>query len=110
MPGPLINIFGVVACAHGGIVQLKGDPKCVAGGSPIVRLVDLIGSPIIGCSQAGDGKVPCTIVVAVTNGITKKMNSIIGPYITQDLIGITNGTPNNTLSCVSPGQFKAIEI
>jgi hypothetical protein len=110
MPGPLINASGVVICAHGGKTQLKGDPKCIAGGSPVVRLDDLIGAPIGGCTQVGDGKVPCTVVVTITNGITKKMQSSTGPYITQDLVGVTNGVPVNALSCVSAGQNKAIEI
>ena len=110
MPGLLINQNGVVVCQHGGVATLsKGDTKCILDGSPAVRLNDLIGSPISGCSQIGSGKSPCTVVTAITSGITKKILSTSGPYTTQDLVGVTNGSPVNILSCSNPGQTKTIE-
>lgn len=110
MPIPLVNQNSVIVCQHGGVTTLsKGDPKCILRGSRAIRIGDLIGSTISGCSQIGSGKSPCTVVVSVTSGITRKLLSTSGPYIKQDLIGVTNGSPVNILTCSSPGQIKTIE-
>ena len=49
---PLLTTNAVLMCPHGGQVTLiPRQVQVLAQGAPVLRLVDLIGAPIVGCTQ-----------------------------------------------------------
>jgi hypothetical protein len=76
-------------------------------GGMVMRETDLIGSPIIGCTQpASFGSKPCTTVVSTVPGSGSNPRVLVGglPVHTQTLTGLTDGVPPGTIQVISPGQ------
>jgi hypothetical protein len=80
--------------------------QVLAQGAPVLRLVDLIGAPIVGCAQPPTpATVPCTLVVSALPGSTSLIVTVNGvPALTATAIGITNGVPPAVVTVISPGQ------
>jgi hypothetical protein len=95
-----------IICAHGGQVQLvPKQQKVLIEGGFVLCEPDLVGSPIVGCPQAGPGIKPCTAIVSTIPGSTSPTTSVDGrPVYVQTLSGLTDGVPPGTIICVSPGQ------
>ena len=57
-------------CPHGGQVTLiPRQFQVLAQGAPVLRLVDLVGAPIVGCLQPPTpATVPCTAIVSPLPG------------------------------------------
>ena len=80
--------------------------QVLAQGAPVLRLVDLIGAPSVGCTQPPTpATVPCTLVVSPLPGSTSLTVSIGGiPALIATAKGITNGVPPGVVTVISPGQ------
>jgi hypothetical protein len=105
---PLLTVNAVLMCPHGGQVTLiPRQVQVLAQGAPILRLVDLIGAPIVGCTQPPTGPtLPCTLVVSPLPGSTSLTVSINGiPALIATATAITNGVPPGVVTVISPGQF-----
>jgi hypothetical protein len=105
---PLLTVNAVLMCPHAGQVTLiPRQVQVLAQGAPILRLVDLIGAPIVGCTQPPTGAtVPCTLVVSPLPGSTSLTVSINGiPALIATATAITNGVPPGVVTVISPGQF-----
>jgi len=105
---PLLTVNAVLMCPHAGQVTLiPRQVQVLAQGAPILRLVDLIGAPIVGCTQPPTGAtVPCTLVVSPlpgSNSLTVSINGI--PALIATATAITNGVPPGVVTVISPGQF-----
>lgn len=104
---PVLTTNAVLMCPHGGQVKLiPRQLQVFAQGAPILRLVDLIGAPIVGCTQpATPATVPCTVVVSALPGSTSLTVSIGGiPALVATATAITNGVPPGVATVISPGQ------
>jgi len=105
---PVLTTNAVLVCSHGGQVTLiPRQVQVFAQGAPILRLVDLIGAPIVGCSQPPTPvTVPCTAVVSPLPGSTSLTVSVNGiPALIATTTAITNGVPPGVVTVISPGQF-----
>ena len=103
----VVTSSAVIMCAHGGKVTLVPRQSTVtAGGSPVMREGDLVGSPIIGCAQAPSTNTkPCTTVVSTLPGGSKPTVAAGGmPVHIDTLTGMTDGVPPGVITVVSPGQ------
>lgn len=81
--------------------------QVLAQGAPVLRLVDLIGAPIVGCLQPPTpATVPCTAIVSPlpgSNSLTVMINGV--PALIATATAITNGVPPGVVTVLSPGQF-----
>lgn len=105
---PLVTTNAVLMCPHGGQVTLMPrQVQVLAQGAPVLRLVDLIGAPIVGCAQPPTpATVPCTLVVSPLPGSTSLTVMINGiPALIASATAITNGVPPGIVTVISPGQF-----
>jgi hypothetical protein len=105
---PLLTTNAVLMCPHGGQVTLiPRQVQVLAQGAPVLRLVDLIGAPIVGCTQPPTGAtVPCTLVVSPLPGSTSLTVTINGiPALIATATAITDGVPPGVVTVISPGQF-----
>jgi hypothetical protein len=80
--------------------------QVLAQGAPVLRLVDLVGAPIVGCLQPPTPTtVPCTLVVSPLPGSTSLTVTINGiPVLVATATAITNGVPPGVVTVISPGQ------
>jgi hypothetical protein len=105
---PLLTTNAVLMCPHGGQVTLiPRQFQVLAQGAPVLRLVDLVGAPIVGCLQPPTpATVPCTLVVSPLPGSTSLTVMISGiPALIATATAITNGVPPGVVTVISPGQF-----
>jgi len=105
---PLLTTNAVLMCPHGGqVTLLPRQLQVLAQGAPVLRLVDLIGAPIVGCLQPPTpATVPCTAVVAPLPGSTSLVVTINGiPALIATATALTNGVPPGVVTVISPGQF-----
>jgi hypothetical protein len=105
---PILTVNAVLMCPHGGQVTLiPRQVQVLAQGAPILRLVDLIGAPIVGCTQPPTpATVPCTLVVSPLPGSTSLKVSVNGiPALIATATAVTNGMPPGVVTVISPGQF-----
>lgn len=66
MPGPLVHLGAVVACAHAGqATPASPNPRVTVGGQPVVTLA----SPwaVAACGLAASGGTPCATAQFVTS-------------------------------------------
>ena len=115
MPFPILNTNAIVTCVHGGKVQLIPKlPTVTIGGAPVLRLGDVMTSPISGpppCPVVpSPGSKPCTLV-AVDPATWVQPTVIVGgqPVLVQKPgpSGTTDGVPpvpNAGLMCTFAGQ------
>jgi hypothetical protein len=105
---PILTVNAVLMCPHGGQVTLiPRQVQVLAQGAPILWLVDLIGAPIVGCTQPPTpATVPCTLVVSPLSGSTSLTVSVNGiPALIATATAVTNGVPPGVVTVISPGQF-----
>lgn len=104
----LVNSNATLMCIHGGRVTLTPKQTTVtAGGAPIMRESDIMGSPIIGCAQPpSPGTKPCTAVISIIPMSGTAATVMVGglPAHTQTLTGMTDGVPPGTVQVMDPGQ------
>lgn len=106
----LLNTGAVLKCPHmGTVVLIPKQFQVLAQGLPVLRAIDVIGAPIVGCLQPPTpATVPCTLVVSVLPGSTSLTVSVLGvPALTQTLTAVTNGVPPGLVTVMLPGQAVA---
>jgi hypothetical protein len=96
-----------VMCAHGGTVTLIPRQSVVTiRGAPVMCVPDVIGAPIVGCTQPPTPTTkPCTTVVSTLPG-SWSLNVLVGgkPAYLATLTGMTDGVPPSPITVVNPGQ------
>jgi hypothetical protein len=102
-------------CIHGGQVMLiPSQTEVTAGGGAVMCAMDLQTAPIVGCTQAGPGIVPCTLIVTTEPVIVPSTSVSIGgaPALTVAAVGapggMTNGNPPGMIVCADPGQVTVM--
>jgi hypothetical protein len=103
---PIVTTNDTVICTHGGTVVLTPKQGTVtAGGGALLRETDLIGAPIVGCTQPPSiSSKPCTTVVSTLPGGSAPAVLVGGlPAHVSTLSGITDGVPPGTISVVASG-------
>ena len=103
---PIVTTNDTIICIHGGTVVLTPKQGVVtASGGPVLRETDLIGAPIVGCTQPPSiSSKPCTTVVSTLPGGSAPTVLVGGlPAHVSTLSGITDGVPPGTISVVAPG-------
>lgn len=103
---PIVTTNDTIMCIHGGIVVLTPKQGAVtASGGAVLRETDLIGAPIVGCTQPPTiSSKPCTTVVSTLPGGSAPTVLVGGlPAHVSTLSGITDGVPPGTISVVAPG-------
>jgi hypothetical protein len=114
MPSPIVTSAAKIMCAHGGQVTLiPKQMKVLAGGSPVLCVGDLMGSPIVGCAQPPTpATAPC---LAVASEIPIPMvgmspTVLVGgkPVLLAGINGVTTGVPPSPLIVAFPGQTTAL--
>lgn len=96
-----------IICAHGGRVTLiPRQSRVTIQGGAVLCEPDLVGAPIIGCTQPPSPSTkPCTTVVSTLPGSSSPTVTVEGrPAYVQTLSGITDGVPPSPITVVSPGQ------
>lgn len=104
----VLNADASIGCGHGGSVQITpGQQRFTAGGSPVLAVGDLDGTPITGCTQltvAATGTVQCTAVASLAGGGAARLSVGGRPVLLETLGGVTNGSPPGVLTVLAPGQ------
>jgi hypothetical protein len=103
---PVVTINDTIICTHGGTVVLTPKQGTVtASGGAVLRETDLIGAPIVGCTQPPSiSSKPCTTVVSTLPGGSAPTVLVGGlPAHVSALSGITDGVPPGTISVVASG-------
>jgi len=106
MPGVVTSNARII-CAHGGQVTLIPSQTTVTiQGGAVLCEPDLVGAPIVGCTQpASPSSKPCTAVVSTLPGSSSPQILVGGrPAYIQTLSGITDGVPPGVITVVNPGQ------
>lgn len=104
---PVLNAQATLLCPHGGrVTVIPGQQQVLAGGAPVLRVSDLMGAPIAGCTlPPTPATVPCTVVAAVLPGSWATTVTAMGePVLLQTLVAMTNGVPPGPVVVASPGQ------
>src|SRR5262245_10764839 len=94
----------ILMCPHGGHVQVIPQQfKVLAGGAPVLRVIDLEGAPIIGCPvPPTPATVPCTAVDVVTP--TSTVLVLGEPVLVDPVVALTDGVPPGPVTVIEPGQ------
>jgi hypothetical protein len=112
VPAPVLNITADIMCVHGGKVTLiPKQVKVLVGGAPALRVGDVMGSPIVGCTLPPSPTTkPCTLVVseipAPGVGMSPTSMAVGAPLLLQGLSGVTDSVPPGTIIVASAGQAK----
>lgn len=108
---PVITSNAVITCIHGGQVVLvpKQMQVTILGGSVMCE-GDLVGSPIVGCTQPPTPSTkPCTTVVSTLPGSSNPFVTVLGrPVHIATLTGVTDGVPPGAIAVVDPGQTVVV--
>jgi hypothetical protein len=87
------------------VPQLPG--KVSIDGATVLCVGDLLGAPIVGCTQAASGTKPCTVVGPPMPGSWSLNVSIDGrPVHIDTFTAPTDGAPPGTVAVVFAGQGK----
>jgi hypothetical protein len=114
MPTPIVTTAAKIMCAHGGQVTLIPKQfKVLAGGSPVMCVGDLVGSPIVGCAQPPTpATAPCLVVASEIPipmvGMNPRVLVMGKPVLLAGINGVTSGVPPSPLIVTFPGQTKAM--
>ncbi|HSI79032.1 MAG TPA: hypothetical protein VK919_00130 [Solirubrobacterales bacterium] len=106
---PLVTTNAQIFCAHGGRVVLTPRQSTVTiEGGAVLCEPDLIGAPIVGCTQVPSPSTkPCTTVVSTLPGSSSPTIAVAGRAVyVQTLSGLTDGVPPGAIAVVSPGQTR----
>jgi hypothetical protein len=104
---PILTSQAVVMCAHGGQVRpIPGQMQVTIQGAPVLCVPDLLGAPIVGCTQPPTlATKPCTVVAATLPGSWSLKVTVGGrPLYLATLSGLTDGVPPSPLVVTYPGQ------
>jgi hypothetical protein len=114
MASPIVNANAKIMCAHGGqVTMLPKQMTVLAGGSPVFRVGDLVGSPIVGCAQPPTpATAPCLAVASEIPIPMVGMNPqiLVGgkPVLLAGINGVTTGVPPSPLLVAFPGQTTVL--
>ena len=115
MPFPILTSNAVVQCVHGGVVTLSPKQTSVQiDGGFVMRVGDLVGSPIACPVPPSLGSKPCTLVVADPVNWASPTVTVLGqPVLVQMPApgGTTDGVPPVPLAglmCSFAGQTKVV--
>jgi hypothetical protein len=97
-----------LACVHGGQVTVPPLPGPVSiDGATVLCMGDIVGAPIVGCTQLAPGTKPCTTVGAPLPGSCSPTVSVAGrPVYLDTFTASTDGSPPGMVSVLFPGQGK----
>jgi hypothetical protein len=105
----ILTSNAVLTCAHGGIVTvLPRQTQVMIAGGAVLRLTDLVGAPIVGCTQTVPPMKPCTTIPAppyVGFAPTVLVGGI--PVLLQTFQALTDGAPPGIVSVTFAGQALA---
>jgi hypothetical protein len=111
VPFPAINGSAVIQCIHQGKVNvIPKQMQVTIGGSPAIRLTDVLGSPIVCPVPPSPGSKPCLAVVAPPPLWASKTVMVGGMPLLMQMpgpSGTTDGVPpvpNAGLICSFAGQ------
>jgi hypothetical protein len=97
MPFPALNSSAVITCTHGGkVTAIPKQMQVTMGGSPALRLTDLMGSPIICTVPPTPSTKPCLTVVAPPQIWASKTVTVGGLPLLMQMpgpSGTTDGVP-----------------
>jgi hypothetical protein len=105
----ILTSQAVIMCAHGGQVRpIPGQMKVTIQGAPVLCVPDLLGAPIVGCTQPPTPTTkPCTLVASTLPGSWSLKVTVGGrPAYLATLNGLTDGVPPSPLVVTFPGQVK----
>lgn len=104
----VLTMGATIACPHGGSVMIvSGRTKLTVDGNPVLTAADLIGAPILGCTNTAPGFTPCLAVASVLAGFSTRLAVDGQPVLLETATGMTNGTPGPfPWSVRSAGQSK----
>ncbi|HYF27008.1 MAG TPA: hypothetical protein VD931_14790 [Baekduia sp.] len=104
---PVLTSLATVMCPHGGRVTLipRQTTVLIQGGSVLCE-PDLVGAPIVGCTQpATPTTKPCTVVLATLPGSTSPKVMAVGrPVYVATLTATTDGVPPAVVTVINAGQ------
>lgn len=103
----IVTSTAVIQCSHQGIVTLipRQTQVSITGGFVLCE-PDLVGAPIVGCTQPPTPVTkPCTTVVSTLPGSSAPNIAVVGrpPYL-QTLVGVTDGVPPGAVTVAFAGQ------
>jgi hypothetical protein len=104
----MLNAEAVIMCVHGGrVVPIPSQTLVLIEGTPALRLVDLVGAPVVGCPLPwGHGTKPCTATIAPLPGSWSLTVEVVGgPALLATATGMTNSFPPGTFGVRFPGQL-----
>lgn len=104
---PILTAQAVIVCAHGGQVRAVPRQSTVTiAGSPVLCVPDLLGAPVVGCTQPPSPTTkPCTTVVSTLPGSwSVKVTAGGRPVYLATLSGLTDGVPPAPIVCTFAGQ------
>jgi hypothetical protein len=111
MPVPVLTTNAVIMCAHTGQVMLAPrQAKAICTGGPALCVPDLVGAPIVGCTQAPSTNTkPCTMIASTLPGSFSPTFFVEGrPVYLATLTGVTDGVPPSGLIVVFAGQVTTL--
>lgn len=104
---PLVTSTATLVCPHGGLVTLipRQVQVMVQGGSVMCE-PDLVGAPIVGCTQPiTTNTKPCTAVLTTLPGAFNPRILVAGrPAYLSTLVATTDGVPPAVVVVTYPGQ------
>jgi hypothetical protein len=110
VPAPVLNAEAKLICAHGGqVIVIPKQVTVLAGGAPVLRVGDLVGSPILGCTLPPTPVTsPCINIVTEIPipevGMSPLVMAAGEPVLLVGITGITDSIPPGTFQVVFPGQ------
>jgi len=108
MPARVLSSSAVITCIHNGrVTATPSQSQVTCDGSPALVVPDLVGAPIIGCTQLSSSSTKrCTTVTATLPGSFSQTLFVGGsPVYLATLAGTTDGVPPSSLLVASPGQL-----
>jgi hypothetical protein len=103
----IVTSNATISCMHGGRATLTPrQNKVVIQGGAVLCEPDLVGAPIVGCTQpASPGSKPCTMVVSSLPGSTSLKVTVNGrPAYVATLTAMSDGVPPAKVSVNDAGQ------
>jgi hypothetical protein len=91
----VLTMASKLVCVHGGTVQIPpvSHPLSVDGQAVLVQN-DVMNAPIPDCPNKGSpGLVPCTLITAVTAGLSTTLTVSGQAVLLATAQGLTNGAP-----------------
>jgi hypothetical protein len=88
------------------VTLIPKQTQVLIQGASVLCEPDLIGAPIVGCTQpATTNTKPCTVVVATAPGASNPRILVAGrPAYLATLVGTTDGVPPGVVTVAFPGQ------